>query len=180
MFLQLLKLLFVIFILILFYEAILTLLRHQRRKNIYKLAKQSSIDLKKPLLVIGDPDNGTTNFLLGKSYDYGDLCVDLVGCKGAKNSVTSKVEDFLPNLPDNSYVIFISCVLEYVDSDKLDFIISEIKRVSGNNFFLVNVDPLTITAYFYPTRFITREKGPNQIILSQYPQKEIFYKKLKH
>jgi hypothetical protein len=129
-------------------------------------------------MVIGDPDNGSTNYLVGRSYGYGDVCVDLTGCPGSTNGVKQKIEEYLPTLSDDSHVIFISCVLEYVDNDKIDFIISEIKRVSGGDYFVVSVDPLSISAIFYPTRWITGEGGPNQIILTEYPEKEISYVKL--
>lgn len=39
--------------------------------------------------------------------------------------------EYLKKLPDNSHVIFISCVLEYIPMD-LDPIIDEVYRVSGD------------------------------------------------
>ncbi len=171
---------FIIFgvILIIIYECVIAYTRYLKRKRIYDIAKKASLDLKKPLLVIGDPDNGSANHVFGRCYECGDLCLDITGCPKCERSIQSSVEDFLPKLESNSHVIFISCVLEYVDSEKLNFVISEIKRVSGNDFYLISVEPFSLTAMFYPTRFITNEGSPKNIILSEYPDKTIHYQKL--
>lgn len=175
---QWLKVIFIIIVLVIVYELVLTYTRFIRRKRIFNIAVDKSKEINKPLMVIGDPDNGSTNYLVGRSYECGDICIDITGCPGCKIGIRQKIEEYLPRLQSNSYVIFISCVLEYVDSDKIDFIISEIKRVSGGNYFVVSVEPLSMTALFYPTRFITGEGCPNQVILSEYPDKNIRYKKL--
>ncbi len=51
--------------------------------------------------------------------------------------------------PDSS-VVFVSCVLEYVPD--LDAALTEIARIagSGDNVFIVNVQPWTLTARLYP------------------------------
>jgi hypothetical protein len=146
-----------------------------KRKQIYNVAKQKAIETKKPLMIIGDPDNGATNFVVGRSYDCGNLCVDITGCPKCSNGIKLKVEDYLPTLESNSYVLFVSCVLEYVDSKNIDFTFSEIKRVSGGDYFIVSVEPYSITDLFYPTKFITGESGPNQIVLTEYPSKDLKY-----
>lgn len=170
------KIILIIIGLFILYEIILTYTRYIRRKQVFQIASDRSKALHKPLLVIGDPDNGTTNHFLGRSYGCGDLCLDITGCIGCPNGKKYTVEDYLPTLESNSYVIFISCVLEYVETEHLDFIIDEIRRVSGGDYFIVSVDPLSLTAWFYPTKFLTRESGPNQIILSEYPDKDFRYR----
>ena len=95
----------VIFGLILF-ELALTYSRFLKRKQIYNVAKQKAIETKKPLMIIGDPDNGATNFVVGRSYDCGNLCVDITGCPKCSNGIKLKVEDYLPTLESNSYVLF--------------------------------------------------------------------------
>jgi hypothetical protein len=170
-----LKIILILIFSILIYEMVLSYTRVQRRKQIFKVAQQRSIETKKPLLVIGDPENGSTNFVLGRSYGCGDVCVDLTGCPGCPNGVQEKIESFLVKKKSNSYVIFISCVLEYVNPNQIDLILQELERVSGNDLYVVSVDPLSITALFYPTRWITGESAPNQIILNEYPEKKIEY-----
>ena len=51
-------------------------------------------------------------------------------------------------LADNSAVIFVSCVLEYVSD--VDAAMKELMRVSGGNLFVARVEPWTLTAYLYP------------------------------
>lgn len=160
--------LFIIGLLIL-YELVLTYTRYLKRKRIFDIAKKSAQDLGKPLMVIGDPDNGATNFMFGRCYECGDVCLDITGCPSCSNGIKQKIEDYLPTLECNSYVIFISCVLEYVDTNKLDFIMKEINRVSGGNYYIVSVEPMSLTALLYPTRWITGEHGSNQMILTEYP-----------
>jgi hypothetical protein len=157
------------------YEIVLNYTRYIRRKQIFQVALNKSKTLDKPLLVIGDPDNGTTNHLLGRCYGCGDVCLDITGCIGCPNGVKATIEEYLPTLKTNSHVIFISCVLEYVKTENIDFIIQEIKRVSGDDYFIVSVDPYSLTALFYPTKILTGESGPNQIILSEYPSKDFKY-----
>jgi hypothetical protein len=166
--------LFILFVVVI-YELALSYTRYIRRKRIYALAKTKSQLVKKPLLVIGDPNNGSTNYLIGSSYGCGDVCLDLTGCPECPNGVKQKIEAYLPELENNSYVIFISCVLEYVDTQNLDFIHRELMRVSGGDLFIVSVEPLSLTAILYPTRFVTGERGPNQIILSEYPDTNLKY-----
>lgn len=173
-----LKIILIVVFGIILYEVILTYTRFQKRKQIFKMVQKRSQETGKPLLVIGDPENGATNYLMGKSYDCGDVCVDLTGCPNCPNGIKEKVENYLPTLASDSHVVFISCVLEYVSSDQIDSIISQLQRVAGNDLFVVSVEPLSITALLYPTRFITGEGGPNQIILDEYPVKDIRYLRL--
>jgi len=173
-----LKIILIIIGIVILYELILTYTRYIKRNRIFKMANKRVKETGKPLMVIGDPDNGATNYIFGRSYDCGDVCVDLTGCPSCPKGIKEKIEDYLPTLESDSYVIFISCVLEYVDPDKIDFIISEMKRVSGGDYFVVSVEPFSMTALFYPTRFITGEGGPKHLILSEYPDKDILYQRL--
>ena len=170
-----LKIILIIFGMIIIYELILTYTRFIKRRQIYQLALQKSKELNKPLMVIGDPDNGATNYIFGRSYGCGDVCLDLTGCPGCTNGIKETIENYLPKLDNNTYVIFISCVLEYVKTQNLDIIMNQIKRVSGGYYYIVSVEPFSLTALFYPTKFLTGESGPNQIILSEYPEKELRY-----
>ena len=128
--------LFYIIILILILEIISGLYRQYNRITEYNKACQLSKKLNKPLLVIGDPNNGFMSKILS-SYSCGDLCLDIVGCKGCKNQIEGDALQELKKMKDNSYIIFESCVLEYIQYNKL--VREEILRVSGNKYFEVRI-----------------------------------------
>ncbi|MBK8265621.1 MAG: hypothetical protein IPK80_30365 [Nannocystis sp.] len=56
----------------------------------------------------------------------------------------------IPGIADDSAVVFVSCVLEYVQD--LNAALAEIARIAGSaeNLFVVNVQPWTLTARLYP------------------------------
>ncbi len=56
----------------------------------------------------------------------------------------------IPDVADNSSVVFVSCVLEYVTD--IDAALREISRIAGSadNVFVVTVQPWTLTARLYP------------------------------
>lgn len=110
-----------------------------RRSDTYKRAEKESKKVNKPLLVVGDPDAGLTNSMFGRVYGCGDLCVDLNGC-GCDKSERSDLYEFLKKQKDNSYVIYESCVLEYIPKEKRANIIEEMKRVGISN-YTVRISP---------------------------------------
>lgn len=120
----------------------------KRKTDYYKLALQKSIETGKPLLVIGDPESGAPinrhimHSLIGTPYEYGDLCIDLTGCPKNPNgkSIKGKLENIIPNFDDNSYVIFTSQLVEYIDNNLLDNVLQHLIRVSGGDLFMVNMN----------------------------------------
>jgi hypothetical protein len=127
-------------------------LRQTDRQNIFKLAQARALEQKKPLLVYGDPYYGIgsrffNTFMDG--YGCGDETVDLTGCPGCSNGKKSDILAHLKTKESNSQVIFVSCVLEYVD--EIDQVIKEIIRVAGSldNVFVVTVGKKSLSAYFY-------------------------------
>jgi hypothetical protein len=141
------------------------------------MAKTRSKETGKKLLVIGDPDNGFSNKYFGSDYGCGDLCVDLIGCN-CPNQIKSKIETILPKLQTDSYVIYISCVLEYVDNNVIDGIITELKRVGGKDVFIVTVDPYSLTSIFYFGSLFTGESGAKRRIFTSYPFEDVTYENL--
>ena len=108
----------------------------------YNLAKQLSIQKKKKLLVVGNPMESSTNLMFG-TYGMGDICIDMNRCQSNEtnsntNIIIGKLEDHLKDIPTNSVVIFESETLEYVDSDKIDYIIDEMNRISDGDIFSVH------------------------------------------
>lgn len=100
--------------------------------------------------VIGDPDAGM-HTRLRRAYGCGDVCVDAKGCPMCPVvRVANIAAGPVPGLADNSAVVFVSCVLEYVGD--LVAALTEIQRVAGDleNIYIVNVQPWTFTASLYP------------------------------
>lgn len=116
--------------------------RMQRRGTVYAQALAHAAEMKRPLVVIGAPDGGATS-----GYSCGDLVVDIAS-SNCPNSIIADITDDIP-IKCDSCVVFVSCVLEYVDGD-LDRALANIQRISGGHTFFVGVEPWTITAYAYP------------------------------
>lgn len=154
------------------YELIITLIRKNRRRHLFNLAKERAKNTGKPLLVVGDPYNGLTSIVTGADYDCGDLCVDITGCPKCENKIKISLEDFVENYNLDDYVIYISCVLEYVDD--IDLIVGKLNQVNKENLFIVNVEYYSIVAYLYPY-FLTGERPARNVIISTDP---IYYKKI--
>lgn len=153
--------------------------RRTRRSHIFKLAKMRSQQVGKKLLVIGDPDNGIMNKYFGRDYGCGDECIDLAGCSKCKSFTKGDVCKMIKLYPSDSHVIFISCVLEYIDSDKLEDLYDELLRVSGKDLFVVSVGAGSIESYFYIGPYITNEQPAKNLVYTEYPEIQLLYKKLK-
>ena len=125
--------------------------RQKQRNNIYKMAEARSKEINKPLVVIGDPHNGYgskfyNKFMVG--YGCGDVTIDLTGCPQCPNGVKMDIYEYLKTQDDNSQVIFISCVLEYIDN--IEDVVKELYRVAGkDNLFIVTVKKLSLAAHIY-------------------------------
>lgn len=129
--------------------------RRNRDRTVYwNKAESRAASINRPLIVIGDPHNGTGSFYHGPAYGQGDMCVDIAGCRLnlCSKSVKADALTVLSKLPDNSHVIFISCVLEYVEDPGKMY--EQILRVAGSrdNIFLLTVCEYTLTSRFLYTK----------------------------
>jgi hypothetical protein len=115
--------------------------RIYHRNTLYRQAARCAAALGRPLVVIGAPDRGTTN-----GPGQGDLVIDIAPSQ-CSNSIQADICHEIP-LPDDCCVVFVSCVLEYVDD--IDAALSEILRVSGGHVYMACVESWTLTAYLYP------------------------------
>jgi SAM-dependent methyltransferase len=115
--------------------------RRTRRIEQYARAAAKARELGRELVVIGAPDGGVTS-----GYPCGDITVD-VAPSSCPLAIQADVTKRLP-FADNSVVVFVSCVLEYVSDARAA--IQEIHRVSGGYAYFVGVEPWTLTAYLYP------------------------------
>lgn len=153
------------------------ILRQKDRQKIYKKAQARAKELKKPLVVYGDPYYGKGSRFYNmfiKGYGCGDETVDLTGSPGCKNGVKSDMLKHLKSKKSNSQVIFVSCVLEYLND--IEEVFKEMKRVAGGveNIFVVTVSELTIAAYVYQEDNYRAEN----IIYAPPKFKDLTYKKI--
>jgi len=125
------------------WEGAWALRRYARRKHYYKKAYDRAAQLGRPLVVIGDPSGGLTH-----GYGCGDVCIDLHGCD-CSAQITADITQNIP-LRDDSSVVYVSCVLEYVDDPASAA--NEITRVAGSNdnIYVVTVEPWTFTSRMIP------------------------------
>jgi hypothetical protein len=131
-------------------ESMATLVRFRERSSAFRLAVDRAGALGRPLVVIGDPDGGMHTRLM-RAYGCGDVCVDMNGCPKCPVTIVADItKGPLPGVADDSAVVFVSCVLEYVID--LQAALAEIARMAGKpeNVFLVTVQPWTLTARLYP------------------------------
>jgi hypothetical protein len=131
-------------------EGAAALVRFRERSSAFRLAVERATALGRPLVVIGDPDGGMHTRLM-RAYGCGDVCVDLNGCPKCPVTVVADItKGPTPGIADDSSVVFVSCVLEYVAD--LQAALAEISRIAGapENVFVVTVQPWTLTARLYP------------------------------
>lgn len=110
----------------------------QHRRDTFNLAQYRASTTGKPLIVIGDP-NGGINRVVGPDFDCGQMCIE---------PTTEALAKSLPRLDSNGAVIFVSRTLEYVDS--IEPVLEQLKRIAGDDLFVVTAPPWTITSLFSP------------------------------
>ncbi len=115
--------------------------RRRKRKVVFDEARAEAVKLGRPLVVIGAPDGGVTS-----GYGCGDITID-IECSTCPQSIQADITKHIP-LDDDSCVVFVSCVLEYVGD--YHAAVDELLRVSGGHLHVVRVEPWTLTAFFYP------------------------------
>lgn len=129
------------------WEGTAAMLRLAERKRVFEQARARAKELGKPLVVVGDPYSGAHTRLM-PVYDCGDLCVDLHGCPQCPHQVQMDLTTGRIPLEDDSAVVFVSCVLEYVDDVKAAW--RELRRVGGQNVFVARVGGWSFTTLFFP------------------------------
>jgi len=131
------------------YETTLAVARFRRRERVFAEARARAVQLGRPLVVVGDPDGGA-HTRLSRAYGCGDVCVDLHGCPLCPVSIEADVTQALEHFADDSAVVYVSCVLEYVsDAAAAE---AELLRIAGerDRLFVVYVDPWSLTSVMYP------------------------------
>ena len=131
-------------------EGSAAMIRFRERTRTFELAVNRAVSLGRRLVVIGDPDAGMHTRLM-RAYGCGDVCIDLRGCPKCPATIVADITSGpIPGIEDDSAVVYLSCVLEYVPEPKAA--LAEIARIAGSpeNVFLVTVQPWTFTALLYP------------------------------
>lgn len=131
-------------------EGGMALRRFEARRRAFEAAARLASALGRPLVVVGDPDAGAHTRLV-RAYGCGDLCIDLQGCPMCRvMQAADLTAGPVPGVADDSAVVFVSCVLEYVSN--VEVAIQELQRMAGSpeNLFIVFVDPWSLTAALYP------------------------------
>jgi len=141
------------------YEGTLAAARFQRRRAVFEAAQRRAKALGRPVVVVGDPDAGL-HTRLARAYPCGDVCIDLRGCPACPITVPADITQTIPLINDDSVVVFVSCVLEYVAD--VHAATAELLRIAGDpgNLFLVAVDPLSLTSIAYPGARWRAQAGP--------------------
>lgn len=155
--------------------------RNYCRSYYYKMAANHALKIDKPLIVIGDPHNGLGAKFHGPAYGPGNFTIDISGCsKGICEDVMERdIVDSLKVFEDGSCVVFVSCVLEYVE--KIDEAIKEIKRVAGSsdNIFIVTVGTSSYSSYYYSySNGGKHQDKPLRVFISAPPEGEFKYQAL--
>ena len=131
-------------------EGGMALRRFEHRRRAFAAAARRAAELGRPLVVVGDPDAGAHTRLM-RAYDCGDLCIDLHGCPRCQvMQAADLTQGPIEGVADDSTVVYVSCVLEYVSDPEAA--LRELQRMAGSpdNLFLVFVEPWTLTAALYP------------------------------
>jgi len=137
--------------------------RHADRSSLFGLANERAKATQRPLLVVGDPSGGVWTKIF-PAYGCGDVCVDLQGCKcpvQIQADITKGVD-----LESNAYVVYVACVLEYVEDIEAAWL--EILRLAGSvdNIFIVRVQSWTLSSWLVP--------GAKQVIRKAPPYEGMF------
>ena len=147
------------------------LVRFRERAAAFRSATERAVALGRKLVVVGDPDAGMHTRLL-RAYGCGDVCVDANGCPKCPTTIIADLtKGPIEGIADDSAVVFVSCVLEYVTD--LNAALNEIARMAGSpqNVFIVTVQPWTLTARLYPgARWRgTTAPGPGGLAVKMLP-----------
>ncbi len=128
----------------------MALRRFEARRRAFDAASRRASELRRPLVVVGDPDAGAHTRLM-RAYGCGDLCIDLHGCPLCRvMQAADLTRGPIEGIADDSAVVYVSCVLEYVSDPEAA--LRELNRMAGSsdNLFLVFVEPWSLTAALYP------------------------------
>jgi len=135
-------------------DIIFSLQRVYRRKYLYEQAYEKSKIKNKELLVIGNPSAGFVNKNIYTCYGCGDICLDINGCDDCPKQIKGDLLEEIKKMESNKYVVFESCVLEYIDIKEIYDIEKQLNRISGGDLYQVRNYP-----YIFPLNYKFIELG---------------------
>lgn len=148
-------------------ESGMALGRFKAQRRAFDAASRRASELRRPLVVVGDPDAGAHTRLV-RAYGCGDLCIDLQGCPLCRMMQAADLTAVpVPGVADDSAVVFVSCVLEYVSDPEAA--LHELRRMAGSpdNLFLVFVEPWSLAAALYPGARWTAGADKHQVTMKR-------------
>jgi hypothetical protein len=152
-------------------EGVAALVRLNNRSSEYTLAEKRAHDTGRTFVVVGSPSAGMHTAMV-KAYGCGDICIDLDGCLECPVHLEADIIKPLPIVSDSA-VVYVACVLEYVND--FDAAWNELERIAGSpdNMFVVPVQPWTFTAAMYPTARQTLWEVPREGGRPSYEASEV-------
>ena len=129
------KILIFVVVILLINEIYNPLKRHIITMRNFKKAKLLSKEKNKKLIVIGDPCTGNVNMWFQKLFPnckHGNVTIDLFGCNACDKMDINNIKEW-KKYNSNEYVITEAGTLSF--GKDMKNILSEIKRISGGDFF---------------------------------------------
>ncbi len=126
-------------------------IRRQRRRDAFNAALNAKSETGKPLAVLGDPEGGFINRIMGPDFDCADLCIDARGCANCENVIVASAEQGLSQLGTNSHVLYVNTGV-FESAANPDTLLSEIQRVGGGDFFMAPYSPWSVFAWLPPAK----------------------------
>lgn len=115
-----------------------SVLRSYKKIYGYAVASDKARETGKPLVVLGDPYAGNFNWFGKPDYPCGDMMIDIEAKEHCCNGIADDVINLLPQMADDSCVIYTSGTLEYIEN--LPDLLPEIYRVSGGDLFVTPLE----------------------------------------
>lgn len=151
--------------------------RHRLTRRFYEKAKLLAKTKNKKIMVIGDPCTGNVHMWIQKinpNCKHGDVTIDLFGCNDCDKMDINNIEEW-KKYKSNEYVIIETGTLSF--GKDIEKILSEIKRISGGDFF--SAGGTTSIGWMYIGNKLYSKKYPNALQRIIYPfdsSKDKYYK----
>lgn len=143
--------------------------RREYRRSVFEQAKRRAQELDRPLLVLGDPDSGLMNHMLGRQWQCGDICVDPKGCGICPDWVQGPPQQVLEEMEPDSVVVYDPGAFARAENGSA--FLDQVARVSGGHVFMADAGAWTLTAFLGPKRKRRMIKPPqaNQNVVDWKP-----------
>lgn len=130
-------------------ETAATWSRWEQRRRLFLAADERARQLGRPLLVVLPRKEGWWSRSM-RLYEYGPRYGDIFNSNDAPVIFADSLAHGLPAILDDSAVVYVACVLEYVTDLRRSM--DEILRIAGEleNIYVVTVQPWTLTAALHP------------------------------